>query len=148
MDARAYLASRIFELLTTDTALQRLCGGEVRLALEHADPGTKFPYGVQVLQENPELAGMMAECKLYIEWWDKGELKTRLLQIIARTKALLDRTVISAATDPAGNARVFYAPTAAALDGVEEHVWGESLEFDIRYCQTAHLQAVTGREQL
>lgn len=147
MDARAYLHSIIFDTLTTDAELIRLCGGEVRLFLETADPGVKFPYGVQAIQEDAAMpASLMMTARLYLEWYVKDALKTRLSAITARVRALLDRAVLSLADDPAGCARAFYE-TGSALDGVEEHVWGELMEFSLRYTCTDHLQAVLARAE-
>lgn len=95
-DVETLILEAVAAYLTGDATLAALCGGEVRLWYQWADPDSLLPY----LVHNLDLAaadreGIIAEGRYFLAGWDFSADAARLGRIRGRVKALLARAVLA-----------------------------------------------------
>jgi len=98
MDHRQAVITALYNELTTDPALQGLCGGTVRLVDGMPPPNTKFPYlthriGLKV----KDASWAFAEGDWYLDIWDHSPNADAALAIRACVIALMDQLILQPA---------------------------------------------------
>lgn len=98
MDHRKAVITALYNELTTDPALQGLCGGAVRLSDGMPPPNTQFPYLTQrVALEVNDASWAQAEGDWYLDIWDHSPNEDRLLDIRQRVITLMDQLILQPA---------------------------------------------------
>lgn len=134
------LIEEIWEILTTDTELKEIMGGEVRVFNEWAEKNANFPYLVFRIDNNYNPTGLVAEGTLYLDIWDFAELSARSLKIRGRIISLIDKLKIRIGSD------IAYCRFWLQADGqVPESTKGiihRAMQFGLRYDRKIELENI------
>ena len=131
VDIQESLITSIYNTLTSDTTLQGLMGGTVRLYLTWANPDAEFPYLVhRIDMANVTDWSPVRMCTYYLDIWSNSSTAEETLDIRKRIIELIDN--LESSTDETTDYHL-WIQTDGFIPESEQGIFHYALQFNLRY---------------
>ncbi len=136
------IRNHLYNILTTDSELQTLLGGTVKLYNLHAIADADFPYLVHRLESGADTFWPLRQGTYIVDIWVDERSTDTIYDIRNRIVALIDELNFTTSAIDRGE---LWLQTDGLISEPQDGIYHYALQFNLRYYRTAETETIIER---